>query len=32
VPSPFTDALRSAGEVADALWRDVEAGYLGPLS
>ena len=30
-PSPFTDVLRSAGEVADALWRDVEAGYLRPL-
>jgi hypothetical protein len=27
-PSPFTDVLRSAGDVADALWRDVEAGYL----
>ncbi len=30
-PSPFTDVLRSAGEVADALWRDVEAAYLRPL-
>ncbi len=30
-PSPFTDMLRSAGEVADALWRDVETGYIGPL-
>jgi hypothetical protein len=30
-PSPFTDVLRAAGEVADALWRDVEAGYLQPL-
>jgi hypothetical protein len=27
-PSPFTDVMRSAAEVADALWRDVEAGYL----
>ena len=31
VPSPFTDVLRSAGDVADALWRDVESGYLQPL-
>ena len=30
-PSPFTDVLRSAGDVADALWRDVEAGYLQAL-
>ena len=30
-PSPFTDVLRSAGDVADALWRDVEAGYLRAL-
>ena len=30
-PSPFTDVLRSAGDVADALWRDVESGYLRPL-
>ena len=30
-PSPFADLLRAAGEVADALWRDVEAGYLRPL-
>jgi hypothetical protein len=30
-PSPFTDVLRSAGDVADALWRDVESGYLQPL-
>ena len=30
-PSPFTDVVRSAGEVADALWRDVEAGYVLPL-
>jgi hypothetical protein len=28
VPSPFTDVMRAAAEVADALWRDVEAGYL----
>ena len=31
VPSPFTDVLRSAGDVAEALWRDVESGYLRPL-
>jgi hypothetical protein len=30
-PSPFTEVLRSAGAVADALWRDVETGYLQPL-
>ena len=30
-PSPFTEVLRGAGEVAEALWRDVEAGYLRPL-
>ena len=30
-PSPFTSAMRSAVEVADALWRDVEAAYRGPL-
>ena len=30
-PSPFTTAMRSAVEVADALWGDVEAAYLGPL-
>jgi hypothetical protein len=30
-PSPFTDTMRAAGDVADALWRDVEAAYLGPL-
>jgi hypothetical protein len=30
-PSPFTTAMRSAVEVADALWEDVEASYLGPL-
>jgi len=30
-PSPFTDVMRSAAEVADALWRDVEAGYVGPF-
>jgi hypothetical protein len=29
--SPFTDAMRSAAEVADALWRDVELGYLRPF-
>lgn len=31
VPSPFTDVLWSAGDVAEALWRDVESGYLRPL-
>ena len=30
-PSPFTSAMRSAAEVADALWSDVEAAYLAPL-
>lgn len=30
-PSPFTTAMRSAIEVAEALWDDVEAAYLGPL-
>ncbi len=30
-PSPFTTAMRSAVAVADALWGDVEAAYLGPL-
>ena len=30
-PSPFTGAMRSAVEVADALWRDVEAAYLARL-
>ena len=30
-PSPFTDVMRSAAQVADALWSDVEAAYLGPL-
>ena len=30
-PSPFTSAMRSAVEVADALWRDVEAAYRGRL-
>lgn len=30
-PSPFTTAMRSAVEVANALWGDVEAAYLGPL-
>ena len=29
--SPFTAAMRSAVEVADALWRDAEAAYRGPL-
>jgi hypothetical protein len=31
-PSPFTAAMRSAVEVADALWSDVEAAYRIPLS
>jgi hypothetical protein len=30
-PSPFTTAMRSATEVADALWKDVESAYRGPL-
>jgi hypothetical protein len=30
-PSLFTNAMRSAVEVADALWGDVEAAYLAPL-
>ena len=30
-PSPFTTAMRSAVEVADALYGDVESAYLGPL-
>lgn len=30
-PSPFTSAIRSAVDVAEALWRDVEAAYRGPL-
>jgi hypothetical protein len=30
-PSPFTVAMRSAVEVADALWGDVESAYLGSL-
>ncbi|HEY7178657.1 MAG TPA: hypothetical protein VH305_05740 [Gaiella sp.] len=30
-PSPFTTAMRSAVEVADALWDDVAAAYLAPL-
>ena len=30
-PSPFTSAMRSAAEVADALWGDVESAYLVPL-
>ena len=29
--SPFTTAMRSAVEVADALWADVESAYLAPL-
>ena len=29
--SPFTTAMRSAIEVADALWADVESSYLAPL-
>ena len=29
--SPFSAAMRSAVEVADALWGDVEAAYRGPL-
>jgi hypothetical protein len=29
--SPFTTAMRSAVEVADALWADVESSYLAPL-
>jgi hypothetical protein len=29
--SPFTAAMRSAVDVADALWSDVEAAYRGPL-
>ena len=31
VSSPFTSAMRSAVEVAEALWRDVEAAYRGSL-
>lgn len=30
-PSPFTTAMRSAAEVADSLWSDVEAAYRGTL-
>ncbi|HET9243531.1 MAG TPA: hypothetical protein VFN99_08805 [Gaiella sp.] len=30
-PSPFAAAMRSASDVADALWRDVEASYAGGL-
>jgi hypothetical protein len=30
-PSPFAAGMRSAPEVADALWRDVEASYAGEL-
>ena len=30
-PSLFAAAMRSAVEVADALWRDVETAYLAPL-
>ena len=30
-PSPFTSAMRSAVDVADALWCDVEAAYRVPL-
>ena len=30
-PSPFAGVMRSAVEVADALWRDVEAAYRVPL-
>ena len=30
-PSPFAEALRGATEVVDALLRDVERGYRGPL-
>jgi hypothetical protein len=30
-PSPFTAAMRSAAEVADALWSDVASAYLAPL-
>jgi hypothetical protein len=29
--SPFTTAMRSAVDIADALWSDVEAAYRGPL-
>ena len=30
-PSPFAAGMRSAPDVADALWRDVEASYAGGL-
>ncbi len=30
-PSPFSTAMRSAAEVADSLWSDVEAAYRGTL-
>jgi hypothetical protein len=30
-PSPFAETLRGATEVVDALLRDVERGYRGPL-
>ena len=30
-PSPFAAAMRSAADVAEALWRDVEASYAGEL-
>jgi hypothetical protein len=30
-PSPFTAAMKSAVDVADALWADVSAAYRGPL-
>ncbi len=29
--SPFSAAMRSAAQVADALWADVERAYRGPL-
>jgi hypothetical protein len=30
-PSPFTAAMRSAVEVAEALWADVRGAYRGTL-
>ena len=30
-PSPFTEAMRSAVDVADALWADVASAYRGSL-
>jgi hypothetical protein len=30
-PSPFSAAMRTAAEVADALWADVESSYRVPL-